>query len=97
MAITVEIDKNGKRVETVGGVVQLINRANDYAAGRLVVTHILVSYAPLNFHVVTLMGIAKGVPFRLQSSPTSPEVPLGTIVFQMVDAALEQSNVIPTG
>lgn len=88
MAIIVEIDKDGKRVETVGGVVQLVNLANDYAAGRLTVTKILVGYAPLNFHVVTMAGMAQGVPFELQSSPTAPEVPLGTIVFQMVDQAL---------
>ena len=97
MAITVEIDKDGKRVETVGGVVQLINRANEYAAGRLMVTKILVGYAPLNFHVVTLAGLVKGIPFELQSSPTSPEVPLGTIVFQLVDAALGDLNAQSTG
>ena len=99
MAIVIDIDEKGNRVEKLGGVVMHRDNFNAHCDGAAYATAFYVSYAPKNFHVVKISGHFKdGTKFDIESAPTDPAIPLATIVQQMAEKLLQgKTNAVSNG
>ncbi|SRR6266436_2960172 len=105
MAIVIEIDEKGNRIEKLGGIASLRDALNVYAAEKLICTSLYLRYQPKNYQVMRIIGryTEDNAPFEAESSPVHPDVPLHTILIQMADELIRQrygtgaSNAIPAG